>query len=211
MNTVFNIFKKVGFDFILKLVLFIRSAVIHKQDVRMLKDHRFWSFMRQERKEDIPSWIIEDKGRKDLADTFFPIKVVIFEDAMKDVVRRFEYSKVIEFHPNKIRDLCAIYDKRAIDEFDKKFSFLRERNNSMRIFVEKFGELHRPAIEKTVVRFESIFEMEHLSKADQIYMMLETLYWAFKFSMPSVKSAMDTLNGTLSAELDKIYGERDAK
>jgi len=167
--------------------------------------------MRQERKEDIPSWIIEDKGRKDLADTFFPIKVVIFEDAMKDVVRRFEYSKVIEFHPNKIRDLCAIYDKRAIDEFDKKFSFLRERNNSMRIFVEKFGELHRPAIEKTVVRFESIFEMEHLSKADQIYMMLETLYWAFKFSMPSVKSAMDTLNGTLSAELDKIYGERDAK
>lgn len=197
-----------GADLIREILTDLYHWWKHRKRSADLCEHKFFDLMERELNDEIPAFLIkmtnpeEDNNsiymRRELFQKFFSKKICVFRDKMRDTCRKFRDDKVLKFESEWIIEWCYLYNGEAMELWSK----LGKKNNAMGLFTTKFHKVHLSNIKKTKERIEYILNKDIVDyeKLDRI---LDTLYWAFKLSLPSVLQASRQLNGDLTRELKK--------
>ena len=202
MPILWKLIEFIGIDIFKKIFMYFRNRYLHNKHSNKLLENSFFSYMEKERKDLLPYWIIEHKGRQALIRCFFPIKVSVFLENMKLVVEKTIKSKKLEFKSDDIFSMVDSYNRKAVLEWEK----LYPKNKSMEIFTERFSKLHKNNIIKTADRIQYILEKD-IKDMEKLERILDSLYWAFKLSLPAVLNSVKSLNGDLTKELSCVIVE----
>ncbi len=203
MPILWKILEWIGFSAFQKVFIYFRNRYLHSKSSDKILNNKFFCYMKREKNDLLPYWIIEHKGRQALIRCFFPIKVSVFLENMKIVSKKTIKSKKLDFKSDDIFSMVDSYNRKAILEWGK----LYPKNKAMEIFTERFSKIHKNNITRTTDRIQYILEkdIKDMEKLDRI---LDSLYWAFKLSLHSVLDGACSLNGDLTKELGLVIIEK---
>lgn len=146
-----------------------------------------------------PNLSIDDKKRRRCAREFLKLKLSIFKERLMEQVIELEDGKCdICSIPSKFLDWCREYEERAISI------------GVPHIFIVRFAEWHEPCMQTTFTACHNLCTatMFHPTDRDKLGAMLDIMMFAFQSTMLSAETALNGLNGELSAKLDADFENR---